>query len=137
MQQHLLPSNYLRLSQVCLYQPGTSYNKPSNSSGYEQTLHKKNLQLTEFNSLLHQQHRNVSRYSGSFICKETRSSVQHSHKCSTILQVNYIQIKQQDQPIYIHHNVSLQEHTLHLHSIQINTRYCPYYLPYLTLPIKI
>ena len=40
-------------------------------------------------------------YGVSFICKETRSSVQLFHKCSTLLQVDYIQITQQDQPIYI------------------------------------
>ena len=33
-----------------------------------------------YSSIIHQQHRKVSRYNGSFIWKETRSSVQHSHQ---------------------------------------------------------
>ena len=45
-----------------------------------QMLCKNNLQLMEFNSILHQQHRKLSGSSGSSICKERRSSVQHSHK---------------------------------------------------------
>ena len=45
----------------------------------------------------------MSRYILYLICKETRSSVQHFHKCYTILQVEYIEIIQQDQPIYIPH----------------------------------
>ena len=44
--------------------------------------------------------------SGSFIYKDTRSSAQNFHKCSTILQVDYMQITQQDQPIYIPHKRS-------------------------------
>ena len=42
--------------------------------------------------IIHQQHLKVSRYSGYFICKDTRSSVQHFHKCYTFLQVDYLQI---------------------------------------------
>ena len=70
------------------------------------------MQLTKFNSILHQQHNKLSRYSGYFICKETRSSVQHFHKCSNILQVHYLQITKQSETIYIPHNVSLHEQTL-------------------------
>ena len=48
----------------------------------------------------------MSRYSVSFICKDTISSVKTIHKCSTLLQVYYLQITQQDQPIYIPHKRS-------------------------------
>ena len=61
---------------------------------------------TNIVAILHQQHRKLSRYSGSFVCKETRSSVEHFHKCSTLLQVDYLQITKQDQPIYIPHKHS-------------------------------
>ena len=40
----------------------------------------------------HQQRRKAYRYSGYFICKETRSHLKTLIKCSTFLQVNYIQI---------------------------------------------
>ena len=55
--------------------------------------------------ILHQQHHKVSRYSGSVFYKDTRSSFHHFHLFSTLSQVDYIQITQQDQPIYIYHNV--------------------------------
>ena len=61
----------------------------------------------ELNSLLHQQHRNVYRYSGSFIYKETRSSVQHFNNFSTPLQVNYLKITLKYQPIYIPNKFSV------------------------------
>ena len=64
-------------------------------------------------------------YSVYFIFKETRSSVQHSHKCSTLIQVDYLQITQQYQPIYIPHNVSLHTHTMRLHSLQITLAIFP------------
>ena len=64
-------------------------------------------------------------YIGSFIFKDTISSVQHFHKCYTLLQADYLQIYQQSQPIYIPHDVSLHEHTLRIYSIQKNTFYCP------------
>ena len=37
----------------------------------------------------------MSRYNVYFICKDTRLSVQHFHKCYTLLQVDYLQITQQ------------------------------------------
>ena len=73
-------TTYPRLPQVCPNWPGTSQTTSDNSSGYEQTLSNNNMQLTEFNSIIHQQHHKVSSYSGYFICKETRSSVQHSNQ---------------------------------------------------------
>ena len=91
------------------------------NKSYEQMLCENNLQLTELNSILHQQHRKVSRFSGYFICKETRSSVQHFHERSTILQVDYLSTTQQDQPIYIPHNFSLHEHMIHTYSLHLNT----------------
>ena len=72
----------------------------------------------EFNSILHQKHCNVSRYTGSFIWKETRLSLQHSYNLSTLLQVYYLKIKQQAQPIYIPQNFSLHKQTLRLYSLQ-------------------
>ena len=131
MQYHLLPTleypkyAYIRQEQARLNQSTQVFMIP--------TLREKNMKLTEFNSIIHQQHYKVSSYSGYFICKKTISSVQHSHECSTILQVDYIQITQQAQPIYIPHNVSLQEHALQLHIIQRNTSY----ISYLTFTIKI
>ena len=75
--------------------------------------------------ICNQQHWKLSRYSGSFICKEKRSSVQHSHKCSNLLQVNHLQTTQQAQPIYIPHNNYLQENILQIQKIQIITSYFP------------
>ena len=68
----------------------------------------------ELNSILHQQHLKVSRYSGSFIWKYKISYVKHFHEFPTLLQVYYLQITQQSQPIYIPHNVFIHEHTLRL-----------------------
>ena len=79
----------------------------------------------------------MSRYIGYFICKDIISSVQHSHKCSTLLKVDYLQIAQQALLIYITHNVYFHKHTIRLHCLQRNTSYCPYYLSYLIFPIKI
>ena len=56
----------------------------------------------------------MPRYSVSFFCKEKILSVQQSHELSTILQVDYLQITQQSQTIYIPYNDSLQEHTLQI-----------------------
>ena len=94
-------------TQVCLKQLGTSQTKSSNSSYYKKTLREKNQKLTEFNSILYPQHSKVSIYGGSFICKETISSVQQFHELSTLLQVYYLHITQRAQPIYIPHNISL------------------------------
>ena len=88
-------------------------------------LHKKNLQPTEFNSILHQQHCKVSRYSGYFIFKKAISSVQHFHKWSTLLQVDYLQITQQAQPIYSPHSVYLHKHIIWIYNLQQNTYYFP------------
>ena len=78
-------------------------------------------------------------YSGSFIWKEKRSWIKHFQKYSNILQFDYLQITQQAQPIYIHHNFSLQEHTIRNYRLQQSTCYFPsylYYLSYLTLSKK-
>ena len=71
-------------------------------------------------------------HSGSFICKDTRLSVQHFHKCSTLLLVNYLQIAQQSQPIHITHNISLHEHTISPYIIHKHTFACPSYPCYLS-----
>ena len=63
--------NYPRLPHVCLKKPVTRHTISNNESSYEKTICEKNMQLTDFNSTIHQQHCKVSRYSGSFICKET------------------------------------------------------------------
>ena len=67
-------------------------------------------------NLHQQQHCKLSRYSGYFL-KETRSTVQKFHKCSTLLKFNYLQITQQYQPIYISHKWSVP--TSHIETIDI------------------
>ena len=54
-------------------------------------------------TILHQQHRKVSRYSWSFFYKETISLFQQFHKCSILLKVDYLQITPKYQPICIPH----------------------------------
>ena len=95
------------------------------------------MQLTEFNYIENQQHHKVSRYIGFFIGKKTRSSFQHFHEWSTLLQVDYVQTTQQAQPIYIPPYLSLHEHTPWICSLQKNTCYSSSYLSYLALNIKI
>ena len=125
------------MSKVSYNNPAYHMGQSGNLSVYEQTLREKNLQLTKFYSIIHQQNCKMPRYSSYFICKETTSSVQYSQECFTILQVDYLQITQQAPPMYIPHNDSLQEHTTKPHGIQRITSYCPYYLSSLTFTIKI
>ena len=88
------------MSELDWNNPVYHMSQSGNSSGYDQTLREKNMQLTELQFYIN----NITSCPGIvdlFICKYTGSSVQHFHKCSTLLQVYYIQITQQDQPIYI------------------------------------
>ena len=48
------------------------------------------------------------------------------------LKADYLQITQQDQPIYISHNVSLQEHIIQIFSLYQTTFYFPSYPSYLS-----
>ena len=54
-------------------------------------------------------------------------------KCSTLLQVYYLQIRQQPQTIHITHNVSLHKHTIRPYILHWNTCYCPSYPSWLNL----
>ena len=78
------------MSKVAWTKPVYHLSLSDNSSGYDQTLRKNDLQLTKL-QILYQQHYKVSRYSGSFICNNTRPTVDNFHMCSTFLQFDYLQ----------------------------------------------
>ena len=67
---------------------------------------------------------NIARCLGVVLISSVKIQDHHSKnliRCSTFLQVDYIKITQQDQPIIIPHNVSLHEHPIHTYSLHVQT----------------